>query len=87
MYYIDAYFREEYVEEICSACLQDPPTIKQKGRPRSQRLTGAVEGRARGGGGSLLQSRLAASSSGNRLCGVCRKSGHNRATSGCPLMQ
>jgi hypothetical protein len=84
---LPTYCREEYVEEIRGARLQDPPTIKQKGRPRSQRLTGALEGRARGGGGSILRSRQAATGSGaaNRLCGVCRMSGHNRTT--CPLNQ
>ncbi|KAF8231062.1 hypothetical protein L208DRAFT_1279028 [Tricholoma matsutake] len=72
-----AELREEYVEEI-----HRPPTIKHKGRPRSQRLTGVLEGRARGGGGSLLRSRQAGVK--DRLCGVCRTSGHNRAT--CPLI-
>ena len=72
------YHREEYVEEIRSARLQDPPTIKHKGRPRSQRLTGVLEGRARGGGGSLLRSRQA--SMKDRRCCVCRTSGHNHAT-------
>ena len=74
------YYREGYVEEIHGARLQDPPTIKQKGRPRSQRLTGALEGHARGGGGSILRSRQAGGV--NRLCVVsrCRTNGHNRAT-------
>lgn len=53
---ITYYCREEYVEEIRSARFQDPPTIKQKGCPRSQGLTGALEGHVQGlgGGGSIL---------------------------------
>ena len=46
--------------------LQDPPTIKQKGHPRSQRLTGTLEGRAGGGGGSILRSRQASGANPSR---------------------
>ena len=68
------YCREEYVEEICSAHLQNPPTIKYKGHPRSQHLTGVLEGCARGGGGSLLCPHQAGMK--DCLCGVCRTSAH-----------
>jgi hypothetical protein len=46
-------------------------------------LTDASEGRARGGGGSILRFRQAGGANPSRLCGVCRTSGHNRTT--CPL--
>lgn len=40
-------------EEARSTLIHDPPVIQQKGRPRSARLTGAIEGRPRGGGPSV----------------------------------
>ncbi|KAJ7111207.1 hypothetical protein C8R46DRAFT_870448, partial [Mycena filopes] len=72
--------------------IHDPPVIRHTGRPRTQRLTGAVEGRAVGGGGSQAQKRRLqdreniepdrSNKKACRRCGLCRKEGHNRAT--CP---
>lgn len=66
-----------------------------KGRPRTQRLTGAIEGQALGGGGSSakkrrIEDRENAEPDGTtqkkacRRCGLCRKEGHNRAR--CPYL-
>lgn len=55
------------------------PILNPKGRPRTQRITGALEGRARGGGARIQTSKHA-----GRKCGVCRQVGHNRAN--CPLL-
>ncbi|KAF8871472.1 hypothetical protein CPB84DRAFT_1692184 [Gymnopilus junonius] len=58
--------------------IYDPPSLNPKGRPRTQRLTGPTEGRARGGG--------AGSSNGQRnRCGLCHQTGHNRTT--CPTVR
>ena len=78
------------MDETHRGTLHDPPTLNPKGRPRTQRLTGALEGRARGGGGRKRSSTSAGGSEQatkrgrpNR-CGACRQEGHNR--SNCPLV-
>jgi hypothetical protein len=44
--------RRARAEEQSSGQIFDPPSIRQKGRPRTARITGAIEGRSRGGGPS-----------------------------------
>jgi len=59
--------------------IRNPPILNPKGRPRTQRLTGALEGRPRGGGAGIQPASQA-----GRKCGVCREVGHTRAN--CPLV-
>jgi len=82
--------QENVSDETHRETLHDPATLKPKGRPRTQRLTGALEGHARGGGGRKRSSTSAAGSEQvakrgrpNR-CGVCRQEGHNQ--SNCSLL-
>ncbi|KAJ3516162.1 hypothetical protein NLJ89_g1290 [Agrocybe chaxingu] len=58
--------------------LHDPPILNPKGRPRTQRITGVLEGRARGGGATSRS----AQNNGGRKCGICRQQGHRRDN--CP---
>ena len=51
--------RENALDEMHLGTLRDPPTLNPKGRPRTQRLTGALEGRTRGGGGRKRSSTSA----------------------------
>ncbi|KAG2017269.1 hypothetical protein CC2G_015301 [Coprinopsis cinerea AmutBmut pab1-1] len=74
----------------------DPPVLNPKGRPRTSRITGALEGRARGGG-PVTRLRVAQNTTtrnadvpseqetalGGRRCGICREQGHNRTR--CPI--
>ncbi|KAJ7785372.1 hypothetical protein DFH07DRAFT_698297, partial [Mycena maculata] len=63
--------------------IHDPEIIRHKGRPRTQRLTGALEGRPVGGGGQASKRRRADRGKENaRRCALCHKEGHNRTT--CP---
>ncbi|KAF8225202.1 hypothetical protein L208DRAFT_1307299, partial [Tricholoma matsutake] len=61
----------------------DPPVIHRKGRPLMQRLTGALEGRPRGGGAGHHSEILAMGSQAGAArrqltrCGICREAGHN----------
>jgi hypothetical protein len=71
--------------------LKDPPVINRKGRPLTQRFTGALEGHPRGGGGKRPISHVSTTNEGERAvkrqgirCGVCREIGHNRTT--CPIL-
>lgn len=59
--------------------IRNPPILNSKGRPRTQRLTGALEGRLQGGG-----ARIQLASQAGRRCGVCWEVGHTRAN--CPLV-
>lgn len=45
-------FSQEQVarETGAQVLIHDPPVFERKGRPRTQRITGPLEGRARGGG-------------------------------------
>ncbi|KAF9476372.1 hypothetical protein BDN70DRAFT_882551 [Pholiota conissans] len=49
--------------------IHDPPVLNPKGRPCTQRLTGHLEGRARGGGARIQLQR----SSAGKKCGICRQ--------------
>ncbi|KAJ7465199.1 hypothetical protein FB451DRAFT_1179375 [Mycena latifolia] len=49
--------RQQTTEKKYRETIHDPPVIQHKGRPRTQRLTGAVEGRASGGGGTQVKKR------------------------------
>ena len=75
--------------------IHDPPVIRNKGRPRSARITGPLEGQPRGGGAKAT-TRISAredhddngaipsgQENRRRRCGMCRQEGHNR--SNCPL--
>lgn len=44
--------RQQEAEELRREKIHDPPTLSQKGRPRTARITNRLEGRARGGGAS-----------------------------------
>ena len=62
--------------------LREPPILNPKGRPRQKRITGALEGRPRGGGaGSGSRSAVA-----GRKCGACRQTGqcHKSQVPLCP---
>lgn len=49
---IDAICRQDRINEERLNTVHDPPVVKHKGRPKTQRYTGANEpGRPRGGGG------------------------------------
>ncbi|KAF8228264.1 hypothetical protein L208DRAFT_1041158, partial [Tricholoma matsutake] len=67
----------------------DPPVIHRKGRPLTQHLIGALEGRPRGGGARHHSEILAMGSQAGAArrqltrCGICREAGHNQTT--CPL--
>ncbi|KAF8239478.1 hypothetical protein L208DRAFT_1236865 [Tricholoma matsutake] len=71
--------------------IHDPPVIRNKGRPRSARITGPLEGQPCGGGakGTTNHDANGAIHSGQEncrhQCGLCRQEGHNR--SNCPLTQ
>ncbi|KAF8199223.1 hypothetical protein K438DRAFT_1467141, partial [Mycena galopus ATCC 62051] len=71
--------------------IMDPPVISHKGRPRTNRLTNAREGRQRGGGTrssdrtqtQTTEPAPSASRVGRAYkCSLCRQGGHNR--SNCP---
>ncbi|KAJ7191220.1 hypothetical protein GGX14DRAFT_381389, partial [Mycena pura] len=61
--------------------IQDPPTIGRKGRPLTQRLTGATEGRSQGGG-ARIQGPNASQASQRRpaRCSKCHQPGHKAPT-------
>ena len=72
--------------------LKGSPVISRKGRPQTQRLTGALEGRPRGGGGAKrpISDVVGASEKGATKrqptrCGICREFGHNCTT--CPTLE
>jgi hypothetical protein len=87
--------RQQNEEQQYRETIHDPPAIRHRGRPRTQRLTGATEGRALGGGGSKKR-RIADRENAEpedvarkrarpgRRCGLCRQEGHYRGT--CPLL-
>ncbi|KAJ7690276.1 hypothetical protein B0H17DRAFT_936277 [Mycena rosella] len=86
--------RQENDETRYRETIHDPPVVHHKGRPRTQRLTGALEGRPSGGGGTQTKKRRMEDSENIELngithkkscrrCGLCGKEGYNRAT--CPL--
>ncbi|KAJ7687499.1 hypothetical protein B0H17DRAFT_872296, partial [Mycena rosella] len=64
--------------------IQDPPTIGRKGRPPTQRITGATEGRARGGSAGIKDPFQGGADAPRRqnLCSHCRQPGHTRPR--CP---
>ena len=72
--YLD--IRSAQADEKHQEAIHDPPALNPKGRPRSQRMTGVMEGRPQGGGASIPKAL-------GRKCGVCRQEGHTRST--CPL--
>ncbi|KDQ25025.1 hypothetical protein PLEOSDRAFT_1046876 [Pleurotus ostreatus PC15] len=90
----------ENVREIChelrdGMTVHGPTPLNPKGRPRTQRITGAIEGRPRGGGASgsrripspsidVLEPRQPAMAKRVLRCGMCRCPGHNRLA--CPLL-
>lgn len=57
--------------------MREPPKVKKKGRPQTQRLTGATEGCAKGGGG---RSTTHAFIMKQRKCGVYKEPGHTAKT-------
>lgn len=65
--------------------------ISRKGRPQTQRLTGALEGQPRGGGGAkwpiadVVGANERATKRQPTRCGICREFGHYRTT--CPTLQ
>ena len=70
------------------------PAINRRGRPQTQRITGALEGRARGGGAKRTVHDVDAGPGGSQQritrkqhtrCEVCREIGHNCLT--CPILQ
>jgi hypothetical protein len=72
------HIRSAQVDKNHQGAIHDPPALNPKGRPRTQRMTGVMEGRPRGGGASIPKVIL------GRRCGVCRQEGHTRST--CPLI-
>ncbi|KIJ99057.1 hypothetical protein K443DRAFT_102897, partial [Laccaria amethystina LaAM-08-1] len=64
--------------------IHDPPALNPKGRPRSQRMTGAAEGCPRGGGASIICIPELNPGSSRRKCGVCCQEDHTHST--CPLV-
>ncbi|KAJ6466082.1 hypothetical protein DFH09DRAFT_905465, partial [Mycena vulgaris] len=71
--------------------IHDPPAIQHKGRPRTERLTGALEGRPVGGGARAGKRRLDENPEKEndndpprkkvrRQCALCHQEGHNRTT-------
>lgn len=75
--------RKDEQEETERERIKDPPIIAHKGRPRTARITGQLEGRPQGGGAGI---RTQASQGNKRRkvsCGVCHEEGHNRST--CPF--
>ena len=88
--------RRTEIAQDHSEQIHDPPVIRNKGRPRSARITGPLEGRPRGGGAKAAKisaredydnNGAVHSGQGNRRrrCGMCRQEGHYR--SNCPLSQ
>ncbi|KAF8959346.1 hypothetical protein BDZ97DRAFT_1838584 [Flammula alnicola] len=61
--------------------MHEPAVFNPKGRPRQQRITGALEGRPRGGGATSASASSRGTAAGRR-CGACRELGHTRAK--CP---
>ncbi|KAJ7624627.1 hypothetical protein FB45DRAFT_751755 [Roridomyces roridus] len=85
-------------EEHARATIHDPTPIWHKGRPRTQRLTGATEARVAGGGGQTAKRRREKENHDAeeeleeppskkkktiRRCRLCKREGHYRST--CPL--
>ncbi|KAJ6582653.1 hypothetical protein DFH09DRAFT_912274, partial [Mycena vulgaris] len=65
--------------------IYDPPVVTHKGRPLSQWLTGATEGRPRGGGARIPAVDRSGAGPGARRqnqCSICHQPGHNRSS--CP---
>ncbi|KAJ7163679.1 hypothetical protein C8R46DRAFT_902172, partial [Mycena filopes] len=63
--------------------IQDPPVMGRKGRPRTQRLTGPTEGRARGGGAGIqVHGSTQDEPRRQNRCSRCHQPGHNRTK--CP---
>ncbi|KAJ7936296.1 hypothetical protein B0H13DRAFT_1589675, partial [Mycena leptocephala] len=72
--------------------IHDPPVVWHKGRPRTQRLTGATESRLAGGGGQASKRRREDQHDKENVngepqrkkaklrCALCHQEGHNRAT-------
>ncbi|KAJ7686046.1 hypothetical protein B0H14DRAFT_2654516 [Mycena olivaceomarginata] len=80
------------IDEAWQDQIMDPPVISHKGRPRTNHLTNAREGRQRRGGtrlsGRMQAQRTDPAPSTSRVgraykCSLCRQEGHNR--SNCPL--
>ncbi|KAJ6502043.1 hypothetical protein C8R45DRAFT_607727 [Mycena sanguinolenta] len=83
--------RHETDEQQFRGTIHDPPVVWHKGRPRTQRLTGATEGRVAGGGGQTAKRRRDKENieqqeeqppqkKARRQCALCKQEGHNRAT-------
>ena len=90
---IFSYYSQNQRDATNRARLNDPPVVTQKGRPLTQRITGAAEGRPRGGGakhtvsGTLGMEERGPQATSKRqgvCCGVCREVGHNQTT--CPIL-
>ncbi|KAJ7097420.1 hypothetical protein C8R44DRAFT_643579, partial [Mycena epipterygia] len=70
------------------ATIHDPPIIQHKGRPRTERITSAIEGRPVGGGARGSKRRREEKENADepqrkktkRRCAICHEEGHNRAT-------
>ena len=75
-----------------ASSLKGPPVISRKGRQQTQRLTGALEGRPRGGGAKrTISDVLGASEKGATKrqptrCGICHEFGHYYSSI-CPTLQ
>ncbi|KAJ7681855.1 hypothetical protein DFH06DRAFT_907492, partial [Mycena polygramma] len=87
--------RQQNEERAYRSTIHDPEILRHKGRPRTKRLTGAIEGQPSGGGGSQAKKRrledrenvepdgaTRKKACSGRRCGLCRKEGHYRGT--CP---
>ncbi|KDQ29799.1 hypothetical protein PLEOSDRAFT_1039490 [Pleurotus ostreatus PC15] len=92
LYFSDSFSSHELRDGMT---VHGPTPLNPKGRPRTQRITGAIEGRPRGGGASgsrripspsidVLEPRQPAMAKRVLRCGMCRCPGHNRLA--CPLL-
>lgn len=78
LYMLTINCRRARVDAANEGQIFDPPTLNPKGRPRTARITGRLEGRLRGGGPTGPAATVR-----RRRCGLCREEGHKRTN--CPF--